>query len=75
MWNGLKAFLLVWKKHYFIENLTFLINNLFGNVFLISGVLDLITLLYPMLKKYFNSGEKYFPAFQNFHIICMCLCT
>ena len=31
--NGLRFFLLLWKKYYFILKLSFLINNLFGNDF------------------------------------------
>ena len=47
--NGLTFFLLFRKKYYFIQKLSFLINNLFGNVFQT-----------PLLKKYFNSWKKYF---------------
>ena len=31
--NGLRFFLLLWKKYYFMLKLSFLINNLFGNDF------------------------------------------
>ena len=46
--NGLRFFLLIGKS-YFIQKLSFLINNLFGNIFQTS-----------VLKKYLNSWKKYF---------------
>ena len=48
--NWLRFFLLFGKEYYFIEKLSFLINNLFGNVFQTSGVKSLITLLYAKLQ-------------------------
>ena len=39
--NGLRFFLLFGKKYYFMQKLSFLINNLFGNVFQTSGVIGL----------------------------------
>ena len=46
--NRLRFFLL-FEKSYFIQKLSFLINNLFGNIFQT-----------PVLKKYLNSWKKYF---------------
>ena len=46
--NRLRFFLL-FEKSYFIQKLSFLINNLFGNIFQTS-----------VLKKYLNSWKKYF---------------
>ena len=51
--DGLRFFLLFGKKYYFIEKLTFLIDNLFRNVFQT-----------PMLRKYFNSWKEYFLAWH-----------
>ena len=47
--NGLRFFLLFGKKYSLVQKLSFLINNFFGNIFQT-----------PILKKYFNSWEKYF---------------
>ena len=51
--DGLRFFLLFGKKYYFIEKLTFLIDNLFRNVFQT-----------PMLRKYFNFWKEYFQAWH-----------
>ena len=51
--DGLRFFLLLGKKYYFIEKLTFLIDNLFRNVFQT-----------PMLRKYFNFWKEYFLAWH-----------
>ena len=51
--DGLRFFLLFGKKYYFIEKLTFLIDNLFRNVFQT-----------PMLRKYFNFWKEYFLAWH-----------
>ena len=67
----------VWEKCYFIEKLKFFhYNNIFGNVFQTSGVIDLITLLYAKLRrqKIFQLLEKVFhwkPGFHNFRVISM----
>ena len=51
--DGLRFFLLFGKKYYFIEKLTFLIDNLFRNVFQT-----------PMLREYFNFWKEYFLAWH-----------
>ena len=48
--NWLRFFLLFGKEYCFIEKLSFLINNLFGNVFQTSGVKSFTTLLYAKLQ-------------------------
>ena len=61
--NGLRSFLLLGKKSYFIQMLRFLINNLLRNIFQTSGVIGLITLLYVRnsdAKKYFNHWKKFY---------------
>ena len=50
VWNGLNVFLLFGKKYYFIQKLSFLINSFFGNVFQISRVIGLLTLLHRKLQ-------------------------
>ena len=61
--NGLRFFLLFWKKYFFTQKLNFLINNLFRNVFRTSVVIDIITLCKTLtLKKYLNSWKTYFLA-------------
>ena len=61
--NGLRFFLLFWKKYFFIQKLNFLINNLFRNVFRTSVVIGIITLCKTLtLKKYLNSWKTYFLA-------------
>ena len=56
--NGLKFFLLFGKEYYFIPKLSFLINNVFGNIFQT-----------PVLKNCFNSWKKHFLGFFSSHLI------
>ena len=64
--NGLRFFLLFGKKYFFIQKSSFLISNLFGNVFQTLRVTGLITLLYAKLrsKKYLNSWKNCFLVWQ-----------
>ena len=45
-----KLFSFVWEKVQFTENLSFFIDNLFGNVFQTSRGIGLTTLLYAKLR-------------------------
>ena len=60
------------EKTLFYREVTFLINNnLFRECFSNFRMIRLNSTTVsktPMLKKYFNSGEKCFPAFQRFRI-------
>ena len=61
--NGQEFFILFGRRYYFIQQLKFpYYNNIFGNDFQTSGVIDLITLLYARLRYYkiFQLLEKVF---------------
>ena len=76
-----KVLSFVWEKVLFYrEVICFLINNLFGNAFQTSRVIDLITLLSDSdVKKVFKLLEKVFscltvyrtPSFHNFRVTSM----
>ena len=62
-----KVLSFVWEKVLFYTNVTFLITNLFRNIFQTLGVIDLITLLHVRnsdAKKNLNSWKKYFLAWD-----------
>ena len=65
--NGLRFFLLFGKKYFFIQNLSFLINNVFWkrfSSFKSYRLNNAVVCETPMLKKYLNYWKKWFLDWQ-----------
>ena len=60
--TGLRFFLSFGKKSYFVQRLSFLVDNLFGNVFQTSGVIGLISLRETCFP-YFSLFEMYTESY------------
>ena len=75
VWIRLWFFLLFGKKNYLIQKLSFVINNLFGMVFLISGVNNFTRnsdaeKTFQLLEKVFSSQTFHWKqGFHKFNVI------